>query len=274
MKNAHGPQGIRIWQGYRAKRYLDSRQRFIDTLGELFIPATVQMMEPIGLKSYFPTILPESKFRLPDEIALVAYDSQDTYYRATKTTTPGRAYGALHGNVFNFSSEDEIPKSKSAFPIEYQGALTFGQPYYLCDNLVDWRDNKTNIYCAQRSPNISKEDMLTHINDIILVWQKQNVNVNGSILVCEADYVLYWEHSKFWDSNDSLSSLFPFFAPVLQRPVIAGKPLMRTVPTLNTFEYDGLSVEAGSNLDIRLIDKKQTSSPITSRSKKINSEFS
>lgn len=259
MKNAHGPQGIRVWQGYRAERYLNRRDDFIDTLGKLFIPATVQMMEPIGLKCYFPTILPESDFLLPDEIALVGYDSQDSYYGAAKTTTAGRAYGALHGNVFNFSRDGDIPWSKSDFPQKFSNEITIGQPYYLCDKAIDWRDNKTNIYCAKRLAQVSTQEMIEHIQSIIPVWQQQNINVNGSILVCEKNFVLYWEHSTFWDSDKSLSSLFPFFAPVLEQPIISGKPLLKSIPALNTFDYEGLSVSEGSNLNVRLVGDYQKS---------------
>lgn len=251
---AHGPQGIRVWQGYRSEIYKDKREKFVNALGELFIPITVQMMEPIGLRSYFPAILPESNFTLPDEIALMSYSSQEDYYKATRTTTPGKAYSVLHGNFFNFSYSAGIPKSKSDFPIAYENKIELGQPYYLCDKEIDWRDNKTTVYCAKKLPHVSTENMLAHIEKTIPVWLKKNININGSILICEDEYVLYWEHSTFWDSTKSLSSLFPSFSEVLQRPTLSDKPLLRSIPPLNTRDYNGVEVSSGSNLDIRLID--------------------
>ncbi|WP_448548886.1 hypothetical protein [Thalassotalea fusca] len=242
------PTGFRVWQGYRSEGYLNRRDDFVEKLGTLFIPATVQMMEPLGLIGYFPAILPDTGFKLPDEIALVLYGSQEDYKTASRESTSGRAYGALHGAVFNFSRGGEIPKSKSAFPQKYEGELELGTPYYLRDDEIDWRDGKTKVYCARRHPDISLAEFTKHIKSVIDAWSKQNaLDIDGSILVCEADYILYWEHSK------SSKSLFPYFAPVLNYPMLADKPLLRSVPELNTVPYEGIDVQAGDNLDVRLL---------------------
>lgn len=253
MKKIHGPQGIRVWQGYRNTKYLDNSSSFMNELGELVIPATMQMLEQVGLKSYFPSILPPSNFILPDEIALEMYDSPQSYLTATESTILGKAHKAILNNTFNFSDQNDIPKSTASFPVAFENKIILGQPYYLCDNEINWRDNKTNIYCAKRLPHISPEKMIAHIQDVIPDWLGNNINVNGSILICEKDYVLYWEHSKFWDSGLSLTSLFPMFSSVLSKPVLEGKPLLRSVPPLNTLDYRGLKIESGSSLDVRVI---------------------
>lgn len=254
MIKIHGPQGIRVWQGYRAANYKNNRENFIKTLEDLLFPITVQMMEPIGLRSYFPALLPESSFTLPDEVALIAFASQEEHQRVKHSTTAGKAHNALQSSIYNTSNSTDIPVSKSDFPIAFEHKLEFGQPYYLCNKEINWRDNKTSLYCAKRLPHISPTKMIQHIQSVIPAWVNQNTNINGSILVCEKDFVLYWEHSTFWDSEPSFSSLFPFFAPVLERPVISGKPKIKKIPALNATVSNYLTINSGEIFDIRLME--------------------
>lgn len=253
-KAPHGPQGIIVWQGYRSEKYKNNRDKFIKTLSDLFIPRTVQVMEPIGLCNYFPTILPDSNFTLPDEISLVSYSSKDHYQEVIKATLASKVYDALRSHIFNFSSLTNIPQSKSDFPLVWESNVDFGQPYYLCDSEINWRDNKTKVYCAKRLPHIPPKKMLIHIEKTIAVWRSKNTHINGSILVCEKDFVLYWEHTSVCASAEAISSLFPLFAPVLQRPIISRKPAIKNVSPLDIDDYNELFA-VGCSLDIRLQEK-------------------
>ncbi|MEK9767146.1 MAG: hypothetical protein VW274_11775, partial [Thalassolituus sp.] len=125
------PSSIRVWRGFRNASYLQNRDGFVNKLADIFIPLTCQAMMPIGLQSYIPTLVKSDIAELPDEIALVGYSDQQTYYAASHDTVIGRAYGLLHDEVFNFSESNGIPKSSSGFPQSYSGqALQTTQAYY------------------------------------------------------------------------------------------------------------------------------------------------
>lgn len=256
MQKVHGPEGIRVWQGYRNETYLNNRADFVNKLGALVLPITMQTKEPVGLLGYFTSLLPNSDFTLPDQIALELYESPESCTQANHTTTSVNSYQVIQNDSFNFCQDGDIPVSKFNLPIAYENTINFGQAYYLLNNEINWRDNKTNIFCAKRPPHISPTEMQTHIQQVIPSWLAKNSNVNGSILVCEKDYVLYWEHSTSWDSGLSANSLFSLFSEVLNKPLIAGKPLLRSVPPLNAQDHPGLKIEESSSVDIRVICTK------------------
>lgn len=256
MQKIHGPEGMRVWQGFRSNAYLDNRSEFVDKLGELIIPATMQMKGPAGMLGYFSSLLPNSDLTLPDHIALEIYESEEISKQVNQTSSSGKAYHVLQKSFFDFVENDEGSKSKFSQPSAFQGSIDFSQAYYLFQNEINWLDNKTNIFCAKRLPHISADAMLEHIQQVIPDWLDKNINVNGSILICEKDYVLYWEHSKYWDSGLSATSLFPRLSSVLGKPIINGKPLLRSVPPLHTLDYKGLKMEESSSIDIRVISAK------------------
>ena len=53
QESAVSPKSIRVWQGFRSASLAEKRERFCDQLGKVFIPATVQQMQPLGLQAYF-----------------------------------------------------------------------------------------------------------------------------------------------------------------------------------------------------------------------------
>lgn len=241
MSKAHKPNSIRIWKSYRTNNDTINHERFIDVLGGLFIPTTVTVMEPTGLHNYFSARKVESETSLSDEIALLAYLPLDNKANATATVN---AYGALYRAFFNFSSLSELPESKSDAPVAYKKSIEVGQPYYLCDDSIDWCDNKTRLYCAKKLPQVTTRQMLGHVEKVIPEWQKNNGTINGSLLVCENDYVLYWEHSSFRDTASSVNSLFPFFSSVLQSPIISDQRTLRTIPYLNPKQHKAFQVNS------------------------------
>lgn len=137
------PNGIRVWQGYRSAPFRENTEGFLVRLGQLFIPITVQLMTPLGLRMYYPALLPQQAIKLPvglpDEIALVGYSSQKIYQDASHHTVAGKAYTTLHDTVFNFTS-GEIPVSFSDFPLAFTDntQLQWKIPYYFSGEAIDW----------------------------------------------------------------------------------------------------------------------------------------
>jgi hypothetical protein len=100
---------FRVWLGWRN----DSRKewsKFVLAMRDTFVPATWQMMRRFGLLAYVPSVLTEHQDgTLPDETALLVYESADSYKKRSDTVG-GRAYSMLHEAVFRFKG---TPASRS-----------------------------------------------------------------------------------------------------------------------------------------------------------------
>ena len=70
------PDAVRVWRGYRANRFKQNPDGFYTVLSRIFMPITPQLMAPLGMISYFPTILKPDVEELADEVALVFYEDQ------------------------------------------------------------------------------------------------------------------------------------------------------------------------------------------------------
>lgn len=79
-----------------------SRADFLDALRRSFVPATAQLMAPLGLCAYFPTLPPAVAAHpdLPEETALVFYTSRAAY-DAARQTPVGRLYADSHRLYFD-----------------------------------------------------------------------------------------------------------------------------------------------------------------------------
>src|SRR5262249_46706305 len=77
---------------------------FIQRLGQIFMPVTIQMQRLYGLTAYLPAILPVSKdSTIPDEVALVFYRTQECYHDA-KRCIGGRTNKQLPELAFDISA--------------------------------------------------------------------------------------------------------------------------------------------------------------------------
>jgi len=139
---------IRVWQGFMNQEYRSKQSEFYDLLGSVFMPVTSQVMQPMGMQAYFPGILPYTGQSFPDEVALVVYESQENYYQASRETVIGRAYGKLHGDVFNFQGSANDPASWSTFPEKYTGQpIQEEQCYFFTGAELDWSALSMQCLC-------------------------------------------------------------------------------------------------------------------------------
>ena len=240
MTNACDCSGIRVWRGYRSEQYDSRRDAFLQKLESVFLPATVQAMSPIGLKAYFPAVLPPLNDDLPDEIALVVYGSPEAYTRATKTTVSGRAYGLLHSSVFNFSSNSHLGRSTSAFPQKWEGSLLAGQPCFLGDRALDWHSGAIQLSVIQLQPKVTAEELGSAFNQ----WCSNQT----SIFVYEKGYLLLWEHYTGSNPVSFVDTIPNLVASV----VMKGKAQTVYAKAANTFDDPGVAISDGDFLDVRL----------------------
>ncbi len=75
---------------------------------------------------------------VPDELALVIYESEEKY-RQIRATPEGERYSALHWDFF----EKEI--SKSTVSVPFNGKLTQGQAAELRPAFQDWQQGYTHV---------------------------------------------------------------------------------------------------------------------------------
>lgn len=140
---------VRVWTGYALADFRDAeRQQLYNKLGTIFMPLTVQLMQPYGLTAYLPAVVPSAaSMQIPDEVALVFYESDSAYHDAATLSTGGRGYELLHQSLFNFSDEGAIPPSRSHFPDCYSAGepLSDDCAYYARFEQLAWQQGSWQV---------------------------------------------------------------------------------------------------------------------------------
>jgi len=255
--------GIRVWRGFRSKAYLgdsDKRKDFIKALNEVFIPQTAQQMMPLGLEAYFPAISHEfdkhADFFVPDEVALVIYPRAAVYERAAKLTVAGRAYGALHGTVFNFSGEAGLPISGSIAPEAWRAGWEWDRAYSLLSETIQWHSGSVSVLLAKPRSDRGGLTFYREVDRVVTKWKSETRRtIDGGILYTNRDWLLYWEHCVDGTSvsaRDS-ESLIPRFREFLQAPNVDAKAKPIAVPPAFTQDDKGVSCVEGELLNVSII---------------------
>ncbi len=122
---------VRVWlaqrKGASTGQAMDV-QDFRKRLCESFIPVTHQWMRLFGMTDYLVSLWPQglaTAASLPDESALVFYQTQQHYDAMGKTPT-GKLYGAAHALVF------EGGMNRGGYPSLYEltTGSELGKPYF------------------------------------------------------------------------------------------------------------------------------------------------
>ncbi|WP_075187948.1 hypothetical protein [Teredinibacter haidensis] len=239
-------EGIRVWRGFRSERYQSKYNDFVKILGNVFIPATVQQMGPVGLQAYFPALIPEDTGNLPDEVALVVYASAGSYSAATKSSVSGRAYGMLHGSVFNFSETSGRGRSSSNFPQLWAGALHEGQPYCLFNNTIDWHSGELRLSIAVLKINIPEHNIAQSIN-LWLNEHSETTLLDNVLFIIESGYILLWEHMPASTSDSLLDNL----AHLTTSTVTKKKAEVTLADPVFSLNDNGIATDSHSFFDVR-----------------------
>jgi hypothetical protein len=163
---------------------------FVERLGQLFMPFTVQMQRQYGLTAYLPAVLPESKdSTIPDEVALVFYRTQGCYHDA-KRSVGGRAYSELHELVF------DMPASRSGFPkLLAADEITPDQPYHLFERSVDWQTGYCRLFVGTRKADAASDAFLAVVAKAARRVQADPRSLDAAIFSATSDWVVWWDHS-------------------------------------------------------------------------------
>ena len=239
-----GCDGIRVWRGYKSSKYIHNHEMFLEKLRKIFIPITAQLLYPLGLKAYFPAIIKSDDSNIPDEVALVVYSSAHDYSTVSKSTTVGRAYGMMHGPLFNFSKNQQYPISKSSFPRIWCGEFSEGNPFYLLDNKVDWHSGKVRVSLLSITDSSVLDDFVKQINGLKEGYTESSP-INNAIFVVEYGYILCWEHLKKVSSESIINPLIHSASDRIfseySQTVYAEK--LFTVPDEGVFVSDNIALD-------------------------------
>lgn len=179
------PEAVRVWRGYRASAM--SPADFFGKLGSVFIPATVKMQIEVGLDGYIPSIpagLPDKPDSVPDETAILFWESQQSYADGFNTLAV-RTYTLTHNAVYR-------PPSGADFPVLFSGSLEAEKPHYLFDRPADWMKGSVQQLVGSRQGTQSPSEFRKQLAVALSVIQSQSA-LPGAIVCAGDDYLVYWE---------------------------------------------------------------------------------
>jgi hypothetical protein len=229
------PDAVRVFRG--RKREELSHDVFLEKLGTVFMPITVQLQRLYGLTAYLPAVLPrDHPAGLPDEIALVFYRTQEAYHFA-KRCVGGRAYSQLHDLVF------DMPKSPSSFPAAFDGEVQLDRAFHLLPGQVDWQGGRSRVYVGTRKATLGPEAFRAEIAARAADLRK-TAGLDAVILCATPDWLVCWTHGP----DDLPPSVFAdVTTAVLDRAARA----LAVSPDLSV-PYDGLQLSpAGDFLNLQ-----------------------
>jgi hypothetical protein len=233
------PDAVRVWRGFRAPSI--DLKAFYERLNTVFVPATVLMQIDAGLDTYIPTVLAglaDKPQEVPDETAILFWDSQQTYTDGFKTLAV-RTYTLTHGAVYT-------PSSGAGFPRPFAGQLEAEQPYLLVAHAVDWMHGSVRHLIGGRSAEMDPASFRAQIAELLVAAQASELR--GAIVCAGEDYLVYWELEG--DAPDASAERFA----ALERlngwsHVVASQPVALSSGLWE--EWAGMSIEPGESLNLQ-----------------------
>lgn len=232
------PDAVRVWRGFRSPTI--DLPAFYQRLNTVFVPATVLMQIDAGLDAYVPTILgglDGKPDEVPDETAILFWDSQQTYADAFETLAV-RTYTLTHGAVYTQSSG-------AGFPLPFAGSLAANQPYHLSQSAADWMYGTVRHFAGGRPPDLDPASFRSKLGEVLAAAQKRAPA--GAIACAGDDYVVYWElEGEEPGGGETRTALGEVTAWSHAGPA---RPL--TLDTGLWDEWPGLDLEPGDSLNLQ-----------------------
>lgn len=191
------PSSIRVWCGFMAG---DDRRRFLERLGAVLIPATVQVLRFLGLTAYFPAVLPADRPpTCPDDVALLAFESPRSY-ADTRGSVAGRTHALLYESLYRSGKDG----SWSVFPEAFSGALRPRHAYYLLDAKIDWYGGRTRLLVVARDAGQQTAAAFHEaLASACAELQRSPGAVDGALLAVDDDYFAFWDHRTAEPADDA-----------------------------------------------------------------------
>ncbi len=201
---AEEPPYYRVWRGWRLNSL--TKKEFIGQLENSFIPATPGIMADKGLVSYHVALPYKAKYDnavfsyLPDEIALVSYQSKDVFRRAFKEHQSARDYAAMHWEVFD---RERSFSARKVLTFSGGERLLCEVAYDLCNRPVDWQSHASNtgFFLGVRKTEIEEKLFMERLRFLFKRIQSKSA-INGCVALIgkmedKADYLMaFYNYSK------------------------------------------------------------------------------
>lgn len=180
---------IRVYWGF--KRPEIPHGEFLDKLGRIFLPMTIQVMgRRLGaLSGYLPVIPPEHQLAgVPNELALVVYKSVAEYEQAGKALE-AQAYQLLHDSVF------APPSSSRGFPRLFEETVAADQPYFARSRDDNFQSAAVSFLLGTRKPDQPPDAFLRAIADQVKANRAISEDRQPNVVIFRAsqDCLSYWE---------------------------------------------------------------------------------
>jgi phosphatidylserine/phosphatidylglycerophosphate/cardiolipin synthase-like enzyme len=190
---------IRFWRGFGQNR--DRLEALRANVNSALIPETTVVGAQRGLLAYLPAMFAAEKPAfLPDEIALIAYSSEDAY-NAIRSTPRGALYGPLHFKEGMFARETpEGYKSTSLVAKAYMGEVLLksaerpdapeSEAYFIGPATLDWQAGHTVLRTL-----LSRADLIGDYSTKVqghldtLNRNRSRNGVQGAVILVDRDYV-------------------------------------------------------------------------------------
>ena len=228
------PDAVRVWRGFKSPSM--SQVDFFKRLSTVFVPATVEMQTRIGLDVYIPTIpggLADKPPTVPDETAILFWNSQNTYHDGFKTLAV-RTYTLTHGAVYT-------KESRADFPLLFQGVLDVNQPYFLIDEPADWMTGKVQHHVAQFDENTTSKNLEGFIEKIQYL-QKSKL-LEGAIICRGPAYLVLWTLNDTGNAIQELESFLQWHIVRNCQPYTLPKGLWDQWPGMNITPGDSFNMQ-------------------------------
>ena len=240
------PDAVRVWRGFRLPDL--NVAQFYSKLGTVFVPATVLMQIDAGLHSYTPTVpagLPGKPDTVPDETAILFWESQSTYWNGF-TRLAVRTYTLTHNGVYVTQNN----QSRADFPVQFAGKLTPDQPVYLFDKPADWMHGAITHFVAARPASMDSPAFFTSVAKVLENIRKTTM-LDGAIACVGNDYLVYWELGPVAPG----AKQSPTGVPLLQAALTDWNQTFTAAPTFLPIdlwdEWSGMDVRAGSSFNMQ-----------------------
>lgn len=232
---------VRVWRGY--KRSELSLTDFFNRLGSTFVPSGAEMESHLGLHVYIPAFPAgiEKPDTVPDETAILFWETQQTYHDAFKTLAE-RVYSSTHGPLFR-------SQSTAGFPKFFKDTIKSEQPYYLFDTPADWMYGVVKHLVGGRPEGENPEQFLSHVQ----AWATDEQvsapeGLDGAIICAGNDYLVYWEHWMDAEcaKTSSIDNLATLVVPVLLKDAVP-----TSLPAGLWDVWEGLTIASGDCLNLQ-----------------------
>lgn len=171
----------RFWVGY--KKDSVTTVDFLNGLNSTFFKETINLSKDRGLVSYQPYVT-QMKYNVPDELALVIYESEEQY-KSIRSTPEGQKYSDLHWDYF--AKEN----SKSTVTKIFTKDLVEGFAYELHPNFKDWQSSTTYVAIYKIPSSKSLSQLSAHFLKL-----NNDTNIGNSYLLIMKDWIIEYRLQK------------------------------------------------------------------------------